>query len=95
MASSPSRIAALAALIQKNTTILDDYMTANGIPTPSFDESYPAVVPLPKDMADVRDALLEATDELHFLVKDPVTTVYHEIAKVHPQQHPTLFFIRI
>lgn len=93
--ASPSRIAALAALIQKNTAILDDYMTANGIPTPSFDESYPPVVQLPKDMADVRDAILEATDEMHSLLMDPVTTIYNEIAKVpqplsSPVFHPTL-----
>jgi hypothetical protein len=80
--ASPTRISELAALIQKNTAILDDYLSANGLPTPSFDESSPPLLPLPEDMANVRDAVIEAADELHSLLMGPVISVYYEIAKV-------------
>jgi len=87
--ASPTRIAELATLIQKNTAILDDYLNTNGLPTPSFDESSPPVLHLPKDTADVREAIIEATDELHSLLLGPVMKVYEEIAKVSPTpSHP-------
>ncbi|KAK4451383.1 S-adenosyl-L-methionine-dependent methyltransferase [Podospora aff. communis PSN243] len=76
-----SRIAELAALIQEKTTVLDEYYAAHNLPSPSFDESYPAVVQLPKDIEAARDVVTEANDELSALLKGPVSSIYYDIAR--------------
>jgi hypothetical protein len=81
--ASPTRIAELAALTQKNTNIVDEYLTGNGLPTPSFDESSPPAVNLAKNIAEVRDAILEVTHELQWLLlMRPAAALYHEVANV-------------
>ncbi|KAK0656883.1 putative O-methyltransferase [Cercophora newfieldiana] len=79
--ASKTRIAELASIIQEKTTILDEYLAAQGLPSPSFDESYPAIVQLPDGLMAARDALTEASDELRSLVMGPVSSIYYEITK--------------
>ena len=66
-----ARIAELASFIQEKTTILDEYFAAQGLPSPSYDEPYPATVQLPDDIAKTRDAVTEANDELRTLLMGP------------------------
>jgi hypothetical protein len=80
-----SRIAELAAIIQEKTTVLDEYYAAHGLPSPSFDESYPAVVQLPEDIAAARDTITEANDELSALLNGPVSSIYYDVARVSPR----------
>ena len=65
----PTRIAELAATIQLNTSKLDGYFAAVDIPSPSFEHGFPET--LPPDIEATRDAISQATDELHDLMVGP------------------------
>lgn len=70
-----SRILELANSIQVNTSKVDEYFSAHGIPTPSFDIDTPLELDLPNDIAACRSAIIEATEELHSLMLGPIQTV--------------------
>jgi hypothetical protein len=70
-----SRIVELSAKIHEHTTKVDAYLTANNIPTPSFDISCPTKLFLPPDIQASRDAVLEATDQLTALMLGPVESL--------------------
>jgi hypothetical protein len=88
-----SRIAELASIIQENTTVLDEYFAANNLPSPSFDESYPAVVQLPEDIAAARDAVTEANDELSALLRGPVASIFYDVTRVSPLRHSMMHIV--
>lgn len=67
-----SRIVELAAVIQEHTAKVDSYLNSQNLPSPSFDISSPAILPLPTDIAASQGAVLEATDELNVLMLGPV-----------------------
>lgn len=64
------RIAELASIITANTAKIDEHLTANGINEISFDENAGEVLSGP-ELAAARQAVLEATDELHALMLGP------------------------
>lgn len=64
------RIAELASIISANTAKIDDHLTANGFNEISFDENAGDVLSGP-GLAAARQAVLEATDELHALMLGP------------------------
>ncbi len=69
-----SRITELAATIAENTAIVDQYLTANSLPTPTFDVDGPPAVPIPHHETHVlaaQDAVIACTQELHNLMKGP------------------------
>ena len=70
-----STIMGLANAIQTNTSIVDQYFSSHGIPTPSFDIETPLELHLPDDIASCRTAIIEATEELQMLMLGPVGTV--------------------
>ena len=70
--AAQTRIAELSSVIQVSTARLDDYLKAHGISSPSFDLDTPAKLSLPADIAEVRENLLDATDELNTLILGPV-----------------------
>ncbi|CAG8955512.1 hypothetical protein HYFRA_00009464 [Hymenoscyphus fraxineus] len=70
-----NRIVELSSTIHDQTTKLDAYLTANNLPTPSFDISCPLKLLLPPDIQALRDAVLEATDELIALMLGPVESL--------------------
>ncbi|CAO1605807.1 hypothetical protein XANCAGTX0491_009313 [Xanthoria calcicola] len=73
------RIAELASIITANTAKIDEHFTANGINEISFDENAGEVLSGP-ELAAARQAVLEATDELHALMLGPagiLTTPSH------------------
>ncbi|PQE06070.1 s-adenosyl-l-methionine-dependent methyltransferase protein [Rutstroemia sp. NJR-2017a BBW] len=72
MSSSPNRIVELSALIHENTIKVDEFITANGLPTPSFDISQPPVLPLPPHIDSLRKAVIAASDELKTLMLGPI-----------------------
>ena len=74
-----SRIAELAALIQAHTTIVDEYISSQGLPSPSFEVSMPAQLQLPETIVASSNAVIEATDELHSLMLGPVGFLVHQI----------------
>ena len=72
---SASRIVELGNSIQLNTLKLDIYYSSKGIPTPSFGIETPLEINLPDEFKACRQAVIEATDELHMLMLGPVHTV--------------------
>lgn len=67
-----SRIAELASIITENTALVDSYIASNGHPTPTFDADAPPRLLLEAAIAKPRQAILEATDELHALMQGPI-----------------------
>ena len=71
--SRPSRIAELATQIAENTTKVDDYIAANGIPSPSFDADGPTdLVMQSPEIEKARLAAIGASMELQDLLQGPV-----------------------
>lgn len=67
-----TRIAHLASIIQANTAKIDDSLASRGLPTPSFDPDSPPGLLFEASVAAARQAILEATDELHALMLGPI-----------------------
>ncbi|KAI0179724.1 sterigmatocystin 8-O-methyltransferase [Hypoxylon sp. FL1284] len=68
------RIVALAAQIGTSVAELQGRLSAQGVPSPSFAEDSPNG--LPDDVSHLRDAVLDATAELHELLLDPLMLVF-------------------
>ena len=74
MDGSTTRIAELATLISKNTSIVDAYLKSHHLPTPSFNADASLTVPIPaheKDVIHAQDIVIASTQELHNLMKGP------------------------
>lgn len=70
--STSTRIAELAALIQRCTSDIDSYLQHNQLPSPTFDEDGPIDLKLPSGkLSAARDSVLDATAELHDLLLGP------------------------
>ena len=67
-----SRIGELATIIATNTRQLDVYLAKEGLPSPSFDPDSPTGLLLNSEAIAYRQAILDATDELHALMQGPV-----------------------
>ena len=72
---APSRIVTLAKEIETNTTKLDEYLTKNNLPPPSFEEDAPLMYQLPLDIEAAHEALSAALDELWWLNQGPIQTI--------------------
>ncbi|KAF4633293.1 hypothetical protein G7Y89_g4831 [Cudoniella acicularis] len=72
--TSIPRIVHLAAIIGDSVTKIHEVLSAQNVPTPSFDEDTPTS--LPKEVSDAQDAVLDATAELFDLLLEPLTLVY-------------------
>ena len=68
------RIVLLAAQISTFVGQLQEQLSARGTPTPSFAEDSPQNIP--KDVSALKDALLDATAELHELLLDPLMLLF-------------------
>ncbi|KAI0394506.1 sterigmatocystin 8-O-methyltransferase [Xylariaceae sp. FL0594] len=69
--STQPRIAQLADLISSSVSKLQEILSSQNAPFPSFDED--AALELPKEGADVQDAIIDSTTELRDLLLDPVS----------------------
>ncbi|KAL8765648.1 MAG: hypothetical protein Q9209_007328 [Squamulea sp. 1 TL-2023] len=67
-----TRITELAATIADNTQKIDAYLAHKGLPSPSFDPETPPGALLDSEIIASRQAILEATDELHELMHGPI-----------------------
>ncbi|KAL6721250.1 hypothetical protein ACLMJK_000352 [Lecanora helva] len=70
-----SRIVELASVIQNSTSSIDAHLAQENLPSPSFDAEQPSAVLDNAKIKDARQAILEATDELHSLMLGPA--IYH------------------
>ncbi|KAI1266969.1 sterigmatocystin 8-O-methyltransferase [Xylariaceae sp. FL1019] len=68
------KIVALAAKISSSVAELQEYLSAQGLESPSFDEDSPPN--LPSDVIHIRDDVLDATAELHELLLEPLMLIY-------------------
>lgn len=65
-------ITELASTIGETITILNNHLTKNSLPTPSFDvDGPPTYPPLPDEITAARNAALAASHELHCLLLGP------------------------
>ena len=67
-----TRITELASIIASKTALIDTHLTAQGLPSPSFDPDSPPQLLNQGSIAEARRIVLEATDELHALIQGPV-----------------------
>ena len=66
-----NRIVELASTIHKNTSLVDDFLTSNGLQTPSLDIDAPVKIPIPEEAVDIQaaqTAVIEAAAELQALM---------------------------
>lgn len=84
------RIVELAAQISTSVAQLQEQLAAQGAPTPSFAEDCPEN--LPHDVSHLKDAILDATAELHELLLDPLALLF-KFAGVSSPQDPLGFLI--
>ena len=89
---SSSRIVSLSQTIAYHTAIIDEHYTTNGLPTPTFDVEMPLEVDLPSSIKRHRQAVLEATEELHSLMLGPLQLVNRlRVCRIHPDLHQAGF----
>ncbi|KAM7195870.1 6-hydroxytryprostatin B O-methyltransferase [Rhypophila sp. PSN 637] len=81
-----SRIVQLAQTISTSVSQIDQVLTAQGLPPLSFDEDLPAGY-LPKELSLVRDAVIDATAELHDLLLEPL-----HLVKAHTRHNNAVSF---
>jgi len=68
------KIVELAAQISSSVVQLQEHLSAQGAPTPSFAEDCPES--LPPDVSHLKDAILDATADLHELLLDPLALLF-------------------
>ncbi|KAI1169451.1 sterigmatocystin 8-O-methyltransferase [Nemania sp. FL0916] len=68
------KIVELAAKISSSVAELQEYLSAQGLESPSFDENSPPT--LPSDVRQIRDDVLDATAELHEVLLEPLMLIY-------------------
>ena len=67
-----SRIAELSSLIATHTAKIDASLASRNLPSPSFGPKQPPGLFADEEVTHSRQAVLEATDELHALMQGPV-----------------------
>lgn len=72
------RILHLAATINESVKKLQDILSSQGVPSPSFDEDAP--VPLPREVNDVRDVAIDAAAELYEILLEPMILLHKKAA---------------
>lgn len=79
-----SRISELASIIAANTAEIDLYTASEALPSPSFDADSPPKLLFHPRVAAFRQAILEATDELHALMLGPVGILTPSVGATSP-----------
>lgn len=69
-----SRILELAAIISTSTATIQNYLATRHLPLPSFDPH--ATHPLPEELAEAQDAVLDATAELHDIMMPAINALH-------------------
>lgn len=81
-AQPQSRIVHLASTIAANTKKYDEYLSSQGLPSPSFSTKTPLKLELPDDIAQANNAVVEAIPELQTLMLGPLETVLNQLREV-------------
>ena len=76
-------IVELAAQISTSVALLQERLSAQGAPAPSFAEDSPES--LPPDVSHLKDAILDATAALHEMLLDPLALIHKFAAVSIPQ----------
>ncbi|KAF2121893.1 sterigmatocystin 8-O-methyltransferase [Lophiotrema nucula] len=71
-----TRIIELAAVISRNAATIDAVLALQNLPQPSFEPSVGVI--FPQESITARDALLDATQELHDLLLAPMSLIYRK-----------------
>lgn len=80
MSSSQSRIAELSEAIATHSRLVDEYLSNNNLPQPSFDADGPSNFDLPPEIEGSRAQVLAATQELNDLLQGPRNLLFnHEV----------------
>lgn len=79
-----SKICQLSCTIAEKTSIYSDYLIAHGHPDPSFSIDTPPKIDLPAHIAEIRDGILEANEELQALILGPVGHLQRQTLDVSP-----------
>lgn len=69
------RIIQLAATITLSVAKIQEVLNAQGVPSPSFDENA-SLDPLPVDVTEAQNAVLDATAELQDLLTEPLNIIH-------------------
>lgn len=72
MMDKQTRLSKLAAIISDSASEIDSFLVSRHLPNLTFDADGSSKALLDTDLATPRQALLEATDELHALLLGPV-----------------------
>jgi hypothetical protein len=72
----------LAWEIASKTAVYEDYLLKNGMPTPSHGLETPASLKLPPSILEARDAAIEASTELQFLLRGPMGSIHAQTYQV-------------
>lgn len=68
------RIVELAATISESVAKLQEILTSQGLPSPSFDED--GLTLYPDEASDARDAVLDASTELYDVMLEPLSLLF-------------------
>ena len=82
MSLPQSRIAELAAAVAQHTQKIDNFLTANRLPYPSFDTHGPADLGLPPEIEQSRIAALQASQELNDLLQGPRDLLFNHHVRI-------------
>jgi hypothetical protein len=74
LSTKSPRIVELAATISASVSQLQELLSSQGVPSPSFTENSPER--LPANTIHLQDAVLDATTELHELLMEPVRLIF-------------------
>lgn len=77
MSSSQSRIAELSEAIATHSRLVDEYLSNNNLPQPSFDADGPSNFDLPPEIEGSRAQVLAATQELNDLLQGPRNLLFN------------------
>lgn len=72
--TSVTRIVQLAATISESVANIEDILSSQGVETPSFTADAPKS--FPKEINSARDAVIDATAELHDLLLEPLILIF-------------------
>lgn len=74
--ASVPRIVQLASTISDSVAKIQDILSTQGIPSPSFDEDAPVSFPIAA--SDARDAVLDAAAEIYDVLLEPLNLLYKQ-----------------
>lgn len=84
MMADPSRLAELAATISSSVSDVDKFVDSQGLPRLTFDADGSSAALTDPRISGPRNALLDATDELHSLMLGPVGLLTTPSVSVEP-----------